>query len=78
MENELSVRKNKLSVSFPELVLVAATRGMIGAGVGLLLANKLSRKQRKELGLPLLIAGALSTIPIGLHLFRGKSTETEH
>ena len=41
---------------------------MIGVGIGLLLANKLSRRQRKVIGLPLLIAGALSTIPIAHHL----------
>ena len=59
----------KFSVTFPELVLLAVTRGMIGIGVGLLFANRLSRKDRKAVGLPLFIIGALSTIPIALHLF---------
>lgn len=59
----------KLSITFPQLVLVAATRGMIGMGVGLLLSNLLSRNHRKIIGLPLLIAGALSSIPIAIRLF---------
>ena len=65
--------EKKISISLPELVLVAATRGAIGAGIGLLLANKLSAKQRKTIGLPLFIGGILSTIPIARHLFgKGK------
>jgi presenilin-like A22 family membrane protease len=61
--------KDKLSISFPELGILAATRGMIGAGIGLLLANRMSREKRRAVGLPLFIVGALSTIPIAMHLF---------
>jgi hypothetical protein len=67
---------DKMSISFPELGLLAATRGMIGVGLGLLFANKLSREKRKVVGLPLFIIGALSTIPIAVHLFR-KEPKTE-
>ena len=56
-------------VSLPEMGLVAVTRVAIGVGVGFLLSNKLSTKQRKVIGIPLLVAGALSTIPIAMHLF---------
>ena len=66
-----------LNVSFPELGLVAATRGMIGFGAGLLLANKLSREKRKIIGLPLFVGGVLSTIPIAMHLFHGKKETVE-
>jgi hypothetical protein len=62
----------KLTVTFPELFIVAATRGIIGVGAGLLLANKLSRENRKVIGLPLFIGGVLSTIPIALHLLGDK------
>jgi hypothetical protein len=63
----------QLTISLPEFVLTAATRGMIGAGIGLLLADKLSAKRRKAVGWPLFAVGALSTIPIALHLFgKGK------
>jgi len=59
-------------LSLPELIFVAATRGMIGVGVGLMLANKLTRERRVQIGLPLFIAGALSTIPIARHVFGDK------
>jgi presenilin-like A22 family membrane protease len=64
-----AVVRDKLSVSLPELGLFGATRGMIGAGIGLLLANRMSNKRRKAVGLPLFIVGALSTIPIAMHIF---------
>ena len=48
----------------PELGLVAATRGMLGAGIGLLLAYKLSDNSRKAVGWTLVAIGALTTIPL--------------
>ena len=68
---------NKVSISFPELGLFAATRGMIGAGIGLLIANRISRDKRKAIGLPLFIVGALSTIPIARHIFHKEPPQME-
>ena len=51
-------------VSFPELWFVGGTRGLLGAGVGLLLAGQLPQRRRRQLGLSLLIFGVLTTIPI--------------
>ena len=67
----------RVSISIPELGFIAATRGMIGAGIGLLLANRISREKRKAIGLPLLILGGLSTIPIARRIFHKKPTEME-
>lgn len=71
------MEKKKLSITLPELVIFAVTRGAIGVGAGLLIANKLSAKQRQAVGWPLFIAGLLSTIPIASRLFgkgeRGRS-----
>ena len=67
-----------LSVSIPQLAVLAATRGLIGFGAGLLLSNKLSRKNRTLIGLPLFVAGLASTIPIAIHLFRGKHDQVEN
>ncbi|CAG1011868.1 hypothetical protein BURK2_04378 [Burkholderiales bacterium] len=53
----------------PELGLVAGTRGMLGAGVGLLLADKLSDPQRKAVGWTLVAIGALATIPLAMIVF---------
>lgn len=52
-----------------DIALVAATRGMIGFGAGLLLANKFNRDRRKTVGWALLLSGMASTIPIAFHLF---------
>jgi hypothetical protein len=61
------------TLSLPELALVAITRGILGFGVGLLLAGRLSQAQRRPLGLALLAIGAITTIPIGLEVLgRGR------
>jgi uncharacterized membrane protein YfcA len=62
----------KHEIYLPELVLVGATRGMLGAGIGLLVANQLSNDHRRIVGTALLAVGALSTIPLALRLFRRK------
>jgi len=47
-----------------ELGLVAGTRGMLGAGIGLLLADKLSDPRRKGIGWTLVALGVLTTLPL--------------
>ena len=59
----------------PEIALIAATRGAIGFGAGLLLAGKFKRERRKLLGWTLFLSGVASTIPIALHLFGKQKTE---
>jgi uncharacterized membrane protein len=58
-------------ISVPELVLVAGTRAVLGAGLGLLLADRLSAEQRRAVGWTLFLVGALSTIPLALEVFGG-------
>jgi len=53
----------------PELGLLAGTRGMLGAGIGLLLADRLSDQQRKGVGWTLVAIGALTTIPLAMIVF---------
>jgi hypothetical protein len=66
-------------VSVPELALVAATRGAIGFGAGLLLADKFSGDRRKMLGWSLFLSGLASTVPIAMHIFGKKQTDvTQH
>jgi hypothetical protein len=55
-------------VTFPELVLMAGTRVALGAGIGLLIGDKLGRDTRKGAGWALLGLGALTTIPIAIGL----------
>lgn len=54
------------NLTIPEIAIIAGTRAAFGAGLGLLLADKLSRDTRKGAGCALLMVGALSTIPIVL------------
>jgi hypothetical protein len=56
----------KAELTIPEIALIAGTRRMIGAGAGLLLADKLNDDQRRATGWTLLIIGAISTIPLAI------------
>ena len=51
-------------VTLPELFMIASTRAALGAGVGLLVADRLSREQRRAVGWTLLGVGVISTIPL--------------
>ncbi len=53
-------------LTIPELALFAGTRTALGGGVALLLADRLTREQRKAVGLTLLLVGAVTTIPLGM------------
>ena len=59
----------KAELTLPEIALIAGTRGMLGAGVGLLLADRLNDDQRKAIGWTLFIVGAISTIPLAIEVF---------
>ena len=63
------------SITVPEIALIAATRGAIGFGAGLLLASKFKRERRKVLGWTLFLSGLASTIPIAMRVF-GKKEES--
>lgn len=56
-------------ITLPELALIAGTRAAGGAGLGLLLSNRLSEGQRRAVGWTLLLVGALSTVPLALEIF---------
>lgn len=58
-----------------ELGLIAATRGAIGFGAGLLLADRLKRDRRKAVGWSLFLAGLASTIPIAWDVFGRKQAK---
>ena len=56
------MKSSKLTL--PEIGLIAGTRIMLGAGLGLLLADKLNDGRRKSVGWTLLTIGAVSTVPL--------------
>ena len=61
------MKEHNLKVS--EIALIAGTRGMLGAGIGLLLSGKLSKDQRRAVGWTLVMVGAVTTIPLAMNLF---------
>jgi hypothetical protein len=59
-------------LTIPEVALVAGTRAALGAGLALLLGDRLQPGERKALGWGLFLIGAVTTIPLALEVF-GKS-----
>jgi len=58
------------NLALPVLGLIAGTRGMLGAGLGLLLGEKLAKGRRKTIGWTLVAIGAASTIPLAMYVLR--------
>jgi len=52
----------KHTLSTPQLMFVVATRGMLGAGLGLLAGSRLKTRAHRA-GLALALIGAATTIP---------------
>jgi hypothetical protein len=59
----------KSDLTLPEIALIAGTRGMLGAGIALLIGDRLDQKQRKAVGWTLFLVGAISTIPLVMQVF---------
>ena len=52
-----------VNLPLPELFGIAATRALLGAGLALLLGEKLERQSRRLLGITLTALGVLTTAP---------------
>jgi hypothetical protein len=63
------------NVTLPELALLAGTRGMLGAGIGLLAAPHMGDEERRAVGKTLLLIGLVTTIPLALEIFRPRTKE---
>jgi len=63
------------NLPLPVIGLIAGTRGMLGAGIGLLLFDRLSPQQRRAMGWTLLAVGALTTLPLLLQVRGGMREE---
>jgi len=55
-------------LTLPELALIAGTRALLGAGLGLLLADRLNEDQRKAAGWTMFLIGAVTTIPLAINV----------
>ncbi|HZZ91186.1 MAG TPA: hypothetical protein VFE23_01415 [Usitatibacter sp.] len=63
----------EISLPLHELAFIAATRGLAGAGIGLLLADQLNPAARRAVGWTLLGIGAASTVPLAVSVIRHSS-----
>ncbi len=61
-----------VTLTFPEMVLLVGTRAMLGAGLALLLAKRLTDSQRETAGAVLTAIGVLTTVPLTIEVL-GKS-----
>lgn len=66
-EREKLMTTKELTV--PDIGLIAATRGMLGAGIGFLLAEKFAPEERRAIGWTLVLAGAVTTFPLLMKVF---------
>jgi hypothetical protein len=64
-------------MTFPQLALLAGTRGLLGAGIALLVADRLPEAQRRAVGWTLFLVGALTTIPLAVELFGASEVRDE-
>ncbi len=58
-----------ITLKLPLLGLIAGTRAMLGAGIALLLADKMGREERRVAGWVLAGVGVLTTIPLIAQVF---------
>jgi hypothetical protein len=59
----------QVKLTVPEIGLIAGTRAAAGAGLALLLSNRLNPDQRRAVGWTLLAVGIVTTIPLVAHVF---------
>ena len=67
------MRKSILTI--PEIFLIGATRVALGAGLALLLSEKLDRKERRAVGWTLFLTGVATTVPLVLEVLDKKPSE---
>jgi hypothetical protein len=64
----------KHPLTFPQLGLIASTRAMLGAGIALLAADRLSKERRSAIGWTLVVVGAITTLPLLLQVFQSEES----
>jgi hypothetical protein len=57
---------HKAELTIPKIAMIAGTRALLGAGVGLLLSDRFNLSQRKAVGWTLVMVGAITTIPLAM------------
>ena len=64
----MSIGSKKITLTLPELGLIAITRAALGIGIGLLIGNSLKKRPRRAAGCAFAAVGLLTTGPILLRL----------
>lgn len=59
----------EIRLTRPELVFIVGTRVMLGAGIALFLADRLTAEQRKAVGASLALIGLVTTLPAAWAVF---------
>ena len=60
-------------LTIPEIMLIGGTRVALGAGLALLLTDRLNPEQRRAVGWTLFMVGAVSTVPLALNVLGKRS-----
>jgi hypothetical protein len=60
---------HKAELTIPKIAMIAGTRALLGAGVGLLLSDRFNLSQRRAVGWTLVMVGAITTLPLAIDLF---------
>jgi hypothetical protein len=63
--------KTSLTLTFPTLAAIALTRGMLGAGIGMLASAHVPAHRRRQIGGVLIAIGLLSTAPLIRRVLQG-------
>ncbi|HEX8786948.1 MAG TPA: hypothetical protein VF793_12250, partial [Telluria sp.] len=64
----------QVSLTIPEIGLIAGTRAAGAAGLALLLSDRMNPEQRRAIGWALLAVGIVTTVPLAAQVF-GKLQE---
>jgi hypothetical protein len=62
------------TLTFPELILIAGTRALLGAGIALLISRRLNDEQRETAGVILTAVGLLTTVPLAFETLAKSET----
>jgi hypothetical protein len=60
---------NEKRLNVSDIMMIALTRGLLGAGIGLLVAGKLNDERRLAVGRTLVAIGAVTTVPLVWRVF---------
>ena len=64
-------------LNLSDIILIGATRGMLGVGIGLLIASKMTDEQRLAVGRTLVMVGVVTTIPLAMRVFGQPGSSAE-